>query len=74
MEISLPLTCPECGLDLRTPSAIVVQYKASSTHFEEAGQIDDDGILEDTEDLIAHGKYTGSYCARCQEPLESDSL
>lgn len=65
-----PTRCPDCNSNLTSPGSIEVHLSSGSHQWDEEGQVDQSGTLDDPHGHVAKGLHAGSYCGSCGELLE----
>lgn len=62
--------CENCNADLTQPGSVSVSFSCANQVFDRDSQVDQQGELEDVEDLISNGYHSGSLCNACGDILE----
>lgn len=64
------ITCPKCGNDLTAPDSIVLNFGVSEADGYRLTCLDENGNLEDVEQLVEMGYHKGTQCAKCHTDLD----
>ena len=62
-------TCPGCGHDLQKPGSVVVHFSITDKVLNFATRLDENGKVQDQDELIANGYHSSTCCGGCAEQL-----
>lgn len=64
------LACPECGNDLTRPSGVTIEtYEEGEGNKYLPSRLDNDGTVQDVDDVIEDGLHSDTLCGKCSLPL-----
>lgn len=69
-----PVRCPYCAGDLTAEHGVVLGVVIARQTLEVPSRLDQEGWLEDVDDLIANGYHSFTSCNHCHEGLDQDEI
>lgn len=70
-----PKLCPFCQADLTRPGSVKLCYTVGDDEiYETLSRLDEAGLLEDVNDLIANGYHSDTTCSKCLNSLAEHEL
>jgi hypothetical protein len=70
-----PKLCPFCQSDLARPESVKLCYTVGDDEiYETPSRLDETGLLEDVNDLIANGYHSDTTCSKCLNSLAEHEL